>query len=79
VCGIPRNIAEGAGRTTNKDFCRFSSIASWQGYETITAVEIACGLGFLADNNSDMLNKEAGEIIAITVGLMKSMGWPFER
>ena len=77
VCGIPLNIAEGAGCTTNKDFCRFLSIALRQGYETMTATEIARGLAYWPDDTCNRLNKEVDEIIAMTAGLMKSLGWPF--
>ena len=78
ACGIPMNIAEGAGCGSNKDFCRFLSIALRQGYELITATEIARGLGYWQNELCDRQNKEADEIIAMTVGLMKSLGWPFD-
>jgi four helix bundle protein len=78
VCGISLNIAEGAGCSSDKDFCRFLSVALRQGYETITATEIARRLGYWSDDVCDRINKEADEIIAMTVGLMKSLGWPFD-
>ena len=45
VVTIPSNIAEGNGRTSNKDYAHFLSIARGSLYETLTQLEIAKDLG----------------------------------
>lgn len=46
VVSIPSNIAEGNGRTSNKDYAHFLSIARGSLYETLTQLEIAKDLGY---------------------------------
>ena len=48
VVSIPSNIAEGAGRASNKDYAHFLAIARGSLYETINQLEIAQDLGFAA-------------------------------
>ena len=72
---IPLNIAEGAGNSSNKEFVRFLQIALRSAYEVMTAIDIARGLYFLSDDQADTLLREADEIAAMLVGLMKSVGW----
>ncbi len=69
------NIAEGAGSSSNKDFCRFVEIALRSAYEVMTAIDIARGLEYLPNEPADTLLAEADEIAAMIVGLMKSLGW----
>jgi four helix bundle protein len=69
------NIAEGAGNDSNREFCRFLQIALRSTYEVMTAIEIARGLEFTRNECADALVKEASEIAAMLVGLMKSLGW----
>jgi len=75
ACSIPMNIAEGAGNDSAKEFCRFLEIALRSTYEVMTAIDIACGLEFLTNECAEVLLKEADEIAAMLVGLMKSLGW----
>ncbi|MBI3761890.1 MAG: four helix bundle protein [Chloroflexi bacterium] len=72
---IPLNIAEGAGSSSDKEFCRFLEIALRSAYEVMTGIEIARGLEFLVNERADAILKEADEIAAMIVGLMKSLGW----
>lgn len=44
---IPSNIAEGAGRNTNKDFSRFINIALGSAFELETQLIIAFELNFI--------------------------------
>ena len=48
---VPSNIAEGFGRDTPKEFSHFLSIARGSLYETMTQLEIARRLGYLASNS----------------------------
>ncbi len=59
---IPSNIAEGAGRDTNKDFCHFLSIALGSTYELHTQVIICERVGLItpeqSNNLQDLIKKE---------------------
>ena len=46
---IPSNIAEGSGRGSDKDFCRFLDIAISSCFELETQIEIAFRMSFLTD------------------------------
>ena len=76
-CSMPLNIAEGAGNSTEKEFCRFLELALRSGYEVMTAIDIARGLEYWSPQQANELQSEAQEIVAMTAGLMKSYGWPF--
>ena len=47
VTSIPSNIAEGNGRTSNKDYAHFLSIARGSLYETVNQLDIAESLGYV--------------------------------
>lgn len=46
VISIPSNIAEGKGRSYNKDYAHFLSIARGSLYETMNQLDIAESLGY---------------------------------
>jgi four helix bundle protein len=75
-CSIPLNIAEGAGNSSKREFCRFLEMALRSTYEVMTVIDIAERLEFLPGASARLLSKEADEIAAMTTGLMKSAGWP---
>lgn len=59
---IPSNIAEGAGRDTDKEFCHFLSIALGSTYELHTQVIICERIGLItseqSNNLQDLIKKE---------------------
>jgi four helix bundle protein len=59
---VPSNIAEGAGRESNKEFARFLAIASGSVSELESQITFASAQGFL---NSDESGRLRGECIAI--------------
>lgn len=63
---VPSNIAEGASRESNKDFCRFLEIAIGSCYELETQLLISHDLGFLDNNKIKDLQEELNRIIMMT-------------
>jgi len=51
VISIPSNIAEGAGRTTKVEFCRFLDIATGSAFELETQLYLAFDFGFISESN----------------------------
>lgn len=47
---IPSNIAEGAGRNSNKEFAYFLSVSNGSSYELQTQLELAINLKLLKEN-----------------------------
>ncbi len=56
---IPSNIAEGAGRRTEKDFARFITIANGSAYELETQIWLSKDLEFIGDNKSESALKKS--------------------
>lgn len=71
---IPLNIAEGSGNSSNKEFCRFLEIALRSGYEVLTTIEISKRLSDITEEISSELQTKTREIIAMIVGLTKTLG-----
>ena len=79
VVSIPSNIAEGNGRSGNKDYAHFLAIARGSLYETITQLELAKELGYVGgDNRSkaamEEINSLAGEISRMLTSMLKKYG-----
>ncbi len=66
---IPSNIAEGAGRNTNKEFERFLNISNGSNYELETQLLLA---EKLFDVDSSLITKKLQEIQKMTYALKKS-------
>lgn len=65
---IPSNIAEGAGRDTDKEFCHFLSIALGSSYELHTQVILCEHIGYFDQEQSatlqDLIIKEQQLILS---------------
>lgn len=59
---IPSNIAEGSGRRSNKEFCRFLNISMGSLYELETQLEIALEVGFLDVTDYETIQKELNSV-----------------
>ena len=69
VVSIPSNIAEGAGRASNRDYGHFLSIARGSLYETINQLEIAQDLGYAT--LTEEIETLAAEVGRMLTSLMK--------
>lgn len=70
---IPSNIAEGSGRGTNKDFCRFLNIALGSAYELETQLTISNKLGYLTKNKYDMIINSLNELQKMIFGFKRTL------
>jgi four helix bundle protein len=68
---ISSNIAEGAGRSSNKDFARFLHIANGSSYELETQLLISKNLTYLKDAEFESLDNSLVEIQKMLYTLIK--------
>ena len=68
---IPSNIAEGAGRISNKEFIQFLSVAQGSIAELETQLIISKNLGYIKEVEG--LLSELDEISKMIIGLQKSL------
>lgn len=59
---IPTNIAEGSGRSTNKDFARFLGISLGSAYELETHLVISVNLEFVSKEVAARLFQQVNEL-----------------
>ncbi|MFA5246047.1 MAG: four helix bundle protein [Pedobacter sp.] len=59
---IPSNIAEGAGRNSDKEFIQFLSIAHASSYELETQLVISKNLNYLKLEELNRISEQIGEI-----------------
>lgn len=70
---VPANIAEGAGRQSDKEFLYFLSDAQGSASELATEILIARELGYLSQRDYAEANDELGHIGRMIVGLSQKI------
>lgn len=70
---IPSNIAEGAGRNSNKEFVHFIGISNGSSNELLTQMIIANRLGFADDEITNSIIYKIDEIQKMNYGLKNSL------
>lgn len=70
---IPLNIAEGNGKWTAKDRCRFFDIARGSALECAAALDISVARGLLESKSVEKGKSIASEIVRMLIGLIKSV------
>jgi four helix bundle protein len=70
---IPTNIAEGCGRDSDKDFCRFLYIAAGSANELEYQILLCKDLNFIEDYISQKLFLQIAEIKKMLTGLITKL------
>ncbi len=70
---IPTNIAEGCGRSTDKEFARFLEISIGSTNETEYLLLLSCDLGFTTEENLQSLNPKLNLIRQKLIQLRKKL------
>lgn len=70
---IPSNIAEGAGRSSGKEFKHFLSISLGSSFEIETQIIVANKLGLLDDNKMESITNKISEIQKMIFNLERSI------
>jgi four helix bundle protein len=72
MISIPSIIAEGTGRNSNNDFCRFPDIALSSAYELETQIILSYDLGYLTEKVFTNITTEVQEVQKMLFGLKRS-------
>ena len=70
---ISSNIAEGSGRSSDKDFAHFIEIAYGSLMEIMSQTQVAVGQSFLETKTRDELYQRAEELARMLSGLRSSL------
>lgn len=70
---VPANIAEGSGRTTDKEFLRFLDIALGSLKETEYFLQLANDLNYLDETDWKHLGQMVNESLKCLVGFIKAV------
>lgn len=73
VVSVMLNIAEGAGRGTDKEFSHFLDIAKGSLFEVESLIILACDLEFIAENKKDDLMDKTSEIVKMLISFQKNL------
>ncbi|HCS52110.1 four helix bundle protein [Rubinisphaera sp.] len=69
IVSVSSNIAEGNGRSTNKEYVRFIEIAYASLMEVVSQLTIAQKLNFITHDQLDELKNQANDIARMLSGL----------
>ncbi len=70
---IPMNIAEGSGKSTDKDFSRYLDISLGSAHELEYCCLLARDLGYLSEELYIKVNNETNQVKAMLIGLIKTI------
>jgi len=73
---VASNIAEGEGRSSDRELSQFLAVARGSVFEIETQIAIASGLGLVAEPQSQELLKRCGEVGRLLNGLIRSVRKP---
>lgn len=73
VVSIPSNIAEGAGRSSDKEFNQFLNIALGSAFELETQLLLAQSFGFIDENRLNALLEQLRKIQRMIDGFKKKL------
>ncbi len=71
VVSIPSNIAEGTGRTTQKELLHFLSFSLGSAYELETELLLAHDFNYIDAEQSEEINADVVEVQKLVYSLMK--------
>ncbi len=72
LVSIPSNIAEGAGRDTDKQFAQFLSIALASSFEFETQIIVAKNLEYISSENYELVFNELKHIQNMLIKLIQN-------
>ncbi len=70
---IPSNIAEGAGRNSDKEFNQFLGIAKGSSFELQTQMIISNRLKFISDDKFEVMNNSIEEVQKMITGFQSKL------
>jgi four helix bundle protein len=70
---VPTNIAEGSGRSTDKDFAHFLNISLGSAYELETLLILSFDIQLIPESVLEKLSNKISEIQKMTFGLIKTL------
>lgn len=73
VVSIPSNIAEGAGRSTNKEFARFLDISVGSAFELETQIILCLDLDLITEKDFNVIEGKVQEIQRMIHSLKKKV------
>lgn len=73
VISVPSNIAEGSGRTSSKDQAHFLEMAFGSLMEVDCQIDIAHDLGYMAQDDIDMINEQISRVAALLSGMRRKI------